>query len=166
MRKLLITCALVALAVPVAATAAKRAPNDGTLQVRNANAEMIKVVARGGLIGRCGQCVLTITDPVLGDGSGPIVFGFDSEVDLTGPRTRWVNRSPREDMRFRIIGGRYTAVIRGTDINLSVVGTGAVWMKGAPGFDGEYAFDGSDFASLPDILTRFELGSSKNANNG
>lgn len=165
MRKLLLICALIAVAAPAVAVAARRAPGDGTLQVREGTG-VIVVHARGGLIGRCGRCEVTIDDPVTGDGSGPIVFGADIWRAVSETSMKYVNRSSRDDMRFRIIGGRYKVIVKGSGIELSVVGRGVVFMQGL--FlsldDGEYRFDDEGFESLPDERTRFVLGGS-NANN-
>lgn len=160
MRKLLLFCALVAISAPAVALAGKRAPGDGTLQVRNGDG-IVFVQVRGAVLGRCSDCTLTIDDPIIGDGTGAIVFGEDFEKTrlLSETKTRYVNRSPRTDMRFRIIGGLSRVMVNGEGINLSVVGRGFAVLQAdftvpAPG---EYAVDGGDFSPLPLAKTRVPL---------
>lgn len=166
MRKLLLFCALVVISAPAAALAGKRAPGDGTFQVRNGDG-FVYVQVRGAVLGRCSNCTLTIDDPVVGDGTGAIVFGDDFERQLSDTKTRYVNRSPRTDMRFRIIGGLSRVSINGEGINLSVVGRGfgRVQADFTALDPGEYAVDGGEFTLLPLGKTEFKLGG-PNANSG
>lgn len=168
MRKLLLFCALVAISAPAVALAGKRAPGDGTLQVRNGDG-LVFVQVRGAVLGRCSDCTLTIDDPVLGDGTGAIVFGEDVEKTrfLTDTKTRYVNRSPRTDMRFRIIGGLSRVAVNGEGINLSVVGRGVARVQAdITAVDpGEYSVDGGEFTRLPLARALVALGT-PNANSG
>ena len=159
MRKLLLTCALIAIAVPAAAFAGKRAPGDGTLQVREGDG-VIFVQVRGSVIGRCSTCMVTIDDPVAGDGSGAIVYGDDSFRQVTDTTTRYVNKSARADMRFRIIGGLSRVTVVGEGITFSVVGRGFARLQADPFVvdAGDYALDGGDFAPLPIAKLRVPLG--------
>jgi hypothetical protein len=167
MRKLLLVCAVIAVAAPAGALAGKRAPGDGTLQVRGGDG-IVFVQVRGAVLGRCSDCTLTIDDPVVGDGTGAIVFGEDVEKTrlLTETKTRYVNRSPKTDLRFRIIGGLSKVTINGEGINLSVVGRGfgRVHADVTSPDPGEYAVDGGDFQPLPLARTTVQLGA--NANSG
>lgn len=159
MRKLLLFCALVAISAPAAALAGKRAPGDGTLQIRDGDG-FVFVHVRGAVLGRCTDCTLTIDDPVLGDGTGAIVFGADQTPrQLTDTKTRYVNKAPRTDMRFRIIGGLSRVTINGEGINLSVVGRGFAQVQAdVTAIDaGAYAVDGGDFSPLPLAKTRIQL---------
>lgn len=160
MRKLLLLSAVVAVTVPAVALAGNRAPGDGTLQVRNGDG-VVFVHVRGAVLGRCTDCSVTIDDPVLGDGTGAIVFGEDVEKTrfLTDTKTRYVNRSPKTDMRFRIIGGLSKVAVNGEGINLSVVGRGFALVQAdvTSGDSGEYAVDGGDFSPLPLAKTRVAL---------
>lgn len=167
MRKLLLLSALVAISVPAAALAGKRAPGDGTLQIRNGDG-FVYVQVRGAVLGRCSDCTLTIDDPVLGDGTGAIVFGDDFDRPLTDTKTRYVNRSARSDMRFRIIGGLSRVTISGEGINLSVVGRGfAAVQADVMALDpGDYAVDGGNFSPLPLAKTRVPLNNAAAANAG
>jgi len=167
MRKLLLTCALIALAAPAVALGYKQAPGDGTLQVRDGDG-VIFVQVRGALIGRCSDCIVTIDDPVATDGRGAIVSGFDNARELGDTTTRYVNKSPKTDMRFRIVGGLSRVTVNGHGVSLSVVGQGFATLKAnvmAPD-PGEYALDGGDFAPLPFLKQRVGLGGSANSNSG
>ena len=166
MRKLLLTCALIAVAAPAVALAGRTAPGDGTLQVRDGDG-LIFVQVRGALIGRCSDCVVTIDDPVT-DGRGPIVSGDDQSREIGETKTRYVNKSPKTDMRFRIVGGLTRVTVNGRGISLSVVGQGFATLKAniMAADPGEYALDGGDFAPLPFLKQRVALGSAPSTNSG
>jgi hypothetical protein len=155
MRRLLIPCALVALLVfPAAAAARPNAPGDGTLVVRNGSGT-INLVATGAVIGSCDHCSVTIVDPQAGDGSGPIVSGEESKVDLNDTKSRWSG----DGVRFRLIGGFFRLRVFGTGIDLSAVGRGQGTIRGAGTLnDGTYAVNGGDRRPLPDDLRTFWLG--------
>jgi len=155
MRKILYACLIAALALPAVSIAARRAPGDGTLSVKDARG-LVLVTARGGLIGRCAKrCEILIDDPVPGDGSGPVVFGDDFARQVSD--TAMIYRG--NDIRFRIIGGAYRVKVTGVGINLSAVGKGSFTLDGAgTGDDGSYAVDGGEYLPLPDERTRQPLG--------
>jgi hypothetical protein len=154
MRRLLIFAVLIALAVPATSGARARGPNDGTLSVRDGRGTIV-ISARGGVIGSFARGSVTISDPVDGDGSGPIVTGEDfPPIERNETTTTW--RGTR--VRFRIIGGAFRIVVRGRGINLSVVGKGNVTLNGAgTGDDGTYSINGEEYTSIPDFLFPFAL---------
>jgi hypothetical protein len=76
MRRAFFACTLVALAVPTATFASRAADGDGTLVVKNASG-VVNIAAKGSVIGSCDSCKIWIDDPKPGDGSGPIVTGFE-----------------------------------------------------------------------------------------
>jgi hypothetical protein len=154
MRRLLTFALLVALAVPATSAARTRGPNDGTLSVRDARA-VITIQARGGVIGSFARGSVTITDPVDGDGTGPIVTGDDwSREGRSETTTTWGGTR----VRFRIIGGAFRIVVRGRGINLSLVGKGNVTLKGADtGDDGTYSVNGSEYGPIPNFPFLFFL---------
>src|SRR2546421_2083429 len=135
MRRLLTFAMLVALALPAASAARGRGPSDGTLSVRDARGT-ISISARGGVIGSFAKGSVTITDPVDGDGTGPIVTGDEWSKDRSDTTTSWGGTK----VRFRIIGGAFRIVVRGRGINLSLVGRGNVTLIGAgTADDGTYS---------------------------
>jgi hypothetical protein len=87
-----------------------------------------------------------------------------------GPRTT-VYRG--QGLRFRMVGGRYRIVIRGTGIAVSAIGRGLVQLDGEPRFAGEptglYSInDGTDCSLEPTLCTplpeereSFELGAAE-----
>jgi hypothetical protein len=154
MRRLLIFAVLIALAVPATSGARARGPNDGTLSVRDGRGTIV-ISARGGVIGSFARGSVTISDPVDGDGSGPIVTGEDfPPIERNETTTTW--RGTR--VRFRIIGGAFRIVVRGRGINLSVVGKGNVTLNGAgTGDDGTYSINGEEYTPIPDFLFPFAL---------
>jgi hypothetical protein len=138
MRRLVVFTTLLALALPAAASAAVRAPGDGTLSVRDLDGS-IKVVAKGGVIGRCSQCVLVLdewkTDEIL-----PIVTGAKgTDTDDDGAKERFAGK----DLRWKVMGGSFMMIVRsGVDVDLSVVGKGrVVWIRGT---NGHYVLNGGD----------------------
>jgi hypothetical protein len=153
MRPLLTFALLVALAVPATSAARMSGPNDGTLSVRSARG-VITIQARGGVIGSIAQGRVTITDPVDGDGSGPIVTGDEWSIERSEMTTTWGGTR----VRFRIIGGAFRIVVRGRGINLSVVGNGRVTLNGAgTGDNGTYSVNDGAYLPIPDFLLPFPL---------
>jgi len=153
MRRVLFACALFALAVPAVTFAARRAEGDGTLVVRNASG-VVHVAARGSVIGSCDHCTIWIDDPTPGDGSGPIVSGFAGKRDLTETKSRWSG----SDIRFRLIGGFARTRVRGSGLDLYVVGKGSVTVQGWLMNVGTYAVDGGERRLLPFEPLSFQLG--------
>jgi len=154
MRRFLTFAMLLALAVPATSVAGGRGPNDGTLSVRDARGTII-LNARGGVIGSFVRGSVTISDPIDGDGTGPIVTGDDfPPIERSETTTTWRGTK----VRFRIIGGAFRIVIRGRGINLSLVGKGNVTLNGAgTGADGSYSINGSEYIAIPDFAFSFPL---------
>ena len=154
MRRLLTIALLIALAVPAGSAARERSPNDGTLSVRDARGTVVLNV-RGGVIGSFARGSVTITDPVDGDGTGPIVTGEDfPPIERSETTTTWRGTK----VRFRIIGGSFKVTIKGRGINLSLVGKGNVTLNGAgTGDDGTYSVNGGEYSLVPDFLFPFPL---------
>jgi hypothetical protein len=149
MRPLLTFAMLIALAIPAGSAARERSPNDGTLSVRDARGTII-LNARGGVIGSFARGSVTISDPVDGDGTGPIVTGDDfPPVERNETTTTWRGTK----VRFRIIGGAFRVTLKGRGINLSLVGKGNVTLNGAgTGDDGFYSVNGGEYSLVPDFL--------------
>lgn len=156
MRALLTFAVLVALALPAASLARDQGASDGTLSVRDGRGT-ITISGRGGVIGSFARGSVTISDPVEGDGTGPIVTGDDfPPVEKNDTTTTWRGTK----VRFRIIGGSFRIVVRARGINLSLVGTGKVTLDGAgTGDDGSYSVNGGDYLAIPGFSLPFQLSS-------
>ena len=156
MRRLLTFGLLVALALPAASAARTYGATDGTLSVQDARGT-ITISARGGVIGSFARGSVTISDPIDGDGTGPIVTGDDfPPVEKNDTTTTWRGTK----VRFRIIGGSFRIVVRGRGINLSLVGKGNVTLDGAGTVDdGSYSVNGAEYLPMPEFSLPFPLSS-------
>ena len=156
MRRLLTFGLLVALALPAASAARTYGATDGTLSVQDARGT-ITISARGGVIGSFARGSVTISDPIEGDGTGPIVTGDDfPPVEKNDTTTTWRGTK----VRFRIIGGSFRIVVRGRGINLSLVGKGNVTLDGAGIVDdGSYSVNGAEYLPMPEFSLPFPLSS-------
>jgi|SRR6476646_8335176 len=155
MRRLLTFAVLaLALALPAGAAARHNSANDGTLSVKDARG-VITIQGRGGVIGSYYKGSVTISDPIDGDGTGPIVTGDDfPPIDRDENTTTWRGTK----VRFRIIGGTFKVVVRGRGINLSFVGKANVILNGyGTDDDGSYATNGSDYNLIPAFALPFVL---------
>jgi hypothetical protein len=153
MGRLLTFAVLLALAVPATSAAHPRGANDGTLSVRDARGT-ITISGRGAVIGSFAQGRVTISDPVEGDGSGPIVTGDEWLKDRDATTTTWGGTR----VRFRIIGGAFRIFVKGRGINLSLVGRGTITLNGAgTGDDGTYSVNGEPYSPIPDFPFPFVL---------
>ncbi|MDP9303773.1 MAG: hypothetical protein M3O92_04620 [Actinomycetota bacterium] len=156
MRRLLTFGMLAALALPAASAARTHSATDGTLSVQDARGT-ITISARGGVIGSFARGSVTISDPIDGDGTGPIVSGDDfPPIERNDTTTTWRGTK----VRFRIIGGSFRIVVKGRGINLSLVGKGNVTVDGAgTGDDGSYSVNGGEYLAVPEFLFAFPLSS-------
>jgi hypothetical protein len=154
MRRVLFACALFTLAVPAVGLASRAAKGDGTLVVKNGSG-VVNVAATGTVIGSCDKCTIWIDDPEPGDGSGPIVTGFEGKrADITDTKSRWDGN----DVRFRLIGGFARTRVRGSGIELYVVGQGSITVRGFLNNVGTFAVDGGERRALPFEPLTFQLG--------
>src|SRR5919202_4651202 len=148
MRRLLpFTVLALALALPVGADARPSGASDGTLSVKDARG-IVTIQGRGGVIGSYTRGSVTISDPIDGDGTGPIVTGGDfPPIERNDTTTTWRGTK----VRFRIIGGTFKIVVRGRGINLSFVGKGNNVILNGAGTedDGSYSVNGSDYNPIP-----------------
>jgi hypothetical protein len=156
MRALLTFAMLAALTLPAASAAHNQGATDGTLSVVDARGT-ITISGRGGVIGSFARGSVTISDPVEGDGTGPIVTGDDfPPVEKNDTTTTWRGTK----VRFRIIGGSFRIVVRARGINLSLVGTGRVKLDGAgTEDDGSYSVNGGEYLPVPWFSLPFQLSS-------
>jgi hypothetical protein len=155
MRALLTFAVLVALALPAASAARTQGASDGTLSVRDGRGT-ITISGRGGVIGSFARGSVRISDPIDGDGTGPIVTGDEWSNERDATTTTWGGTK----VRFRIIGGFFRIVVRGRGINLSLVGKGNVTLDGAGTVDdGSYSVNGGEYLAMPEFPLPFPLSS-------
>lgn len=162
MRRVLVSLAVLALAIPGEALAFKRAQGDATLSLARARG-VVLIVARGALIGRCDACTIVATEPNVGDGVVPVVRGATRERIVNAATTAYTGT----ELNFLVLGGRYRLRVSGTGIDISAAGRGSVLLAGeGPPDDGLYSLSGadcstsrSDCQSLPDTATRYLFGS-------
>ena len=160
----LIACSLAASAL-LATTASAAEPTSGTLSVERGRGSVV-VDLKGSALGRLTTGTLRVTDQTPNDRYAPLVVGKKVTQERLGPRTV-VYRGT--GLRFRMLGGGYRMVIRGSGIALSAVGRGVVTLDGDPRFAGDdagvYSLDGVDCSvepqncvALPTDPQRFTLG--------
>jgi hypothetical protein len=165
MRKLNLLACSVAVTAAVASSAGAAEPNAGQLSVENGKG-VVRLDLRGSVLGRLASGRLRVTDHTPNDRFAPLVFGSKVIPERVGPRTV-VYRG--QGLRFRMVGGGYLIVVRGTGIAISAVGRGVVTLDGdrlvAQEDAGIYSFDGTDClvepercTPLPDDPERFQLG--------
>ena len=156
--------ALLGLAVPAAALAATTAAGDGTLVVQNGQAPdsgpdkapVVRLTITGSVIGQVNGQARIIIDQTA-KSPLPEVTGADYSKDSTVSDTAkvWYSNAGG-GFKFRAVGGTYTIVIFGSDVNLVAVGTGKVQLAGTPDAgktDGKYSLNGDPWKSLPGTPT-------------
>jgi hypothetical protein len=156
-RRIFIICGLISLlALPAGAVAAARAAGDGTLDVKNGDGS-VQIKAKGGVIGRFTAGALWVRDPNPGDSIEEAVTGADSKAELN----EFVTIYTGKNVRFRFLGGNFKVIVKGTDIDLSAVGKGKVWLQAFTTSDsGTYSFNDKAPLPLPVFQQEFDLGSS------
>lgn len=171
MRRILLSCALLAvLALPAAAAARAHAQaRPGFLVVRNAVGDggvngraVVTVVVHGFVLGSVKPDAEAQVDiyqlPSRGDQGAPTAAG----PDVQRTTVRWSRFTGHEfsgsGFRFRAMGGYYRVVVRGSGVYLFAGGHGNVRLRGSSfdrRADGTYSVDGAAFRSLPtQMLTR------------
>ena len=153
MRKLvLLLCTLAALAA-IASAARAAEPTAGTLSVDRGKG-VVMVDLRGSLLGRLVTGSLRVTDLTPNDRYSALVAGRKVTQERLGPRTV-IYRG--QGLRFRMLGGGYRVVARGSGISVSAVGRGVVMLDAEPKFLGDetgvYSFDGVDCSLEPTLCT-------------
>jgi hypothetical protein len=140
-------------------------PENGTLSVERGKGVVV-LELRGSILGRLGSGTLTVTDLTPRDRYTATVVARKMKEVRAGPRT---TRYRGQGVRFRMLGGGYRIVVRGTGIALSAVGRGFVVIDGDRKTilddAGVYSLDGVDCSlepescvPLPDEPERFALG--------
>ena len=161
----LISCALVAAGSILVGLAGAAEPTVGVLSVVQGKG-VVMIDVRGNVLGRLTNGTLRVTDVTPGDRYGAYVVGRKLTQTRLGPRSVLYRG---QGLRFRMLGGGYRVVIRGTGIDVEAVGRGIVTLDGEPRVPGEdvgvYSLDGADCevepqrcAPLPTEPERFVLG--------
>ena len=156
MRRLTVFLGMIALAVPAASVAARLAPGDGTLGVRNGDGIVRLNDFKGAILGRIDRGTLVIVDPKNGDCEAQLVWEADDqwsrERKLGEDKVLECVYTARTAMRFRVVGGTNTLRLNGYGIALAVVGRGTAYLQGVKDRnpDGFYSANGSPWKSLPD----------------
>jgi hypothetical protein len=148
MRKLVaLVCAFTALAASTIAGAAE--PTAGTLSVERGKG-VVMIDLKGSVVGRITTGSLRVTDHTPNDRYAAVVFGRKLTQERLGPRTVLYRG---QGLRFRMLGGGYRMVARGSGITVSAVGRGFVVLDGDPRFPeddaGVYSLDGTDCSVEP-----------------
>lgn len=149
--------AALAAAALAAAAFASQPRTDGTLSVRDGRAT-IQLGMKGSLIGRLTRGQLVVTESSAGTAT-VVVRGAERERDVGG-KTVYSG----SNIRFRIADDkRFTVKLAGKGLNFSAVGRGNGWIDGYGDpddgvfFDGSYSLNDTDYPTLPNERTRFEL---------
>jgi hypothetical protein len=148
MRKLvLLVCSFIVLAAASLAWAAE--PTSGTLSVERGRG-VVMIDLRGSVLGRLTSGTLRVTDQTPNDRFSPLVAGKKLTWERIGPRTVLYRG---QGLRFRLVGGGYRMVARGTGITVSAVGRGNAMLDAEPRWPGDdvgiYSRDGADCSTEP-----------------
>ena len=166
MRKLVFSICSVAVAAVLAGVAGAVEPDAGMLSVEGGKGVVVLELRSSVVLGVLGSGSIVVVDRTPRDRYVAIVTGRKLVQQRLGP-TRVLYRG--QGLRYRMLGGGYRIVIRGTGIALSAVGRGVVSLEGERRFPGDdagvYSVDGVDCAvepatctPLPDEPVRFRLG--------
>ncbi|HEY4236961.1 MAG TPA: hypothetical protein VGM45_06455 [Gaiellaceae bacterium] len=173
MRRILVSCAVLAvLALPAAASARARGDaGPGYLVVSKAvgdggvhGAPIVTLIVKGFVLGRVSQeaQVQIVQLPSVGGQGAPLVVGTDVSSSTIKYRGRFSGRAySGSKFRFRAIGGLYRVVVRGSGVYLFAGGHGHVTLRGSRVFqraDGRYAVDGGAWHSLPKTPVTRKIG--------
>jgi hypothetical protein len=160
MRRLVVLCTLLVLALPVSAGASTRAVGDGTLSIRDlvgvptGVSLSVRVTQQAGLIGRCDQCTFRLDDLRPNDTSTPLVTGAETRRDDDGDGE--AEFFSGRDVRWKVVGGGYVLKVRqGRDIDLSIVGKARVRLRGT---EGAYSLNDGPEKPVPPEFAIFWLG--------
>ena len=152
MRKLILVLCTFAL-VGAASAAQAAEPTAGTLSVEHGRG-VVMVDLRGSLLGRLVVGSLRVTDHTPNDRYAALVVGRKVTQERLGPKTVLYRG---QGLRFRMLGGGYRVVVRGSGISVSAVGRGVVTLDAEPRFAGDdsgvYSLDGVDCSLEPTLCT-------------
>ena len=158
MRKLLVLCALTALVLGDLRRRGQSRPTAGTLSVERGKG-VVMIELRGSVLGRLSNGTLRVTDQTPNDRYAAVVVGRKLTQERIGPRTILYRG---QGLRFRMLGGGYRMVARGSGITVSAVGRGIVVLDAEPKYFGDdtgvYSLDGVDCSVEPLTLHAAAVG--------
>lgn len=166
MRTLISLGCLATVSAVLAGVAAGADPDVGTLSVERGKG-IVTIEVRGSVLGRLANGAITVTDRTPGDPYLANITGRRIVVQRKlGPSKVYIRG---QGLRFRMVGGSFRIVIRGSGISVSAVGRGNVTLDGEPRFldddVGVYSVDGTDCSieplscvPVPDEPIRLKLG--------
>ena len=165
MRRILVILVCSLAAVP-AALAGSNAAGDGVLELKAVYGKVTigkpLQPARGLLWGQMDAGKLTVEDPVLGDGR-ILVTGYESKtynpatIDGTPAQTVYSGAN----MHFRVTGGKYRLIFRGSGIDLTAIGAGVATLNASENAidAGYYAVDSGEWLPAPlDVVKNVPFG--------
>jgi hypothetical protein len=175
MRRILVSCGLLALlALPAAAAArtpasakpgylvVRRGLNDRGVNGRPA----VTAVVKGFVLGRISQEARVDVYHLPSGGVQARVKG----TDVSTSAVRWHGANgfrltgkeySGSNLRFRVTGGPFRLVVRGAGIYLFAGGTGAVWLRGSSVYtkaDGKYWLNNGTGRSMPTTRLKLKIG--------
>jgi hypothetical protein len=154
-RRILVILVCSLAAVP-AALAGSAASGDGVLELKALYGKVTigkpLQPARGLLWGQMDSGKLTIQDPIVGDGR-ILVSGWDSRVvspatiDGTPAQTTYTGTN----IHFRVTGGKYRLIFKGSGIDLTAIGAGVAYLNASENAldAGYFAVDDDDWTPAP-----------------
>jgi hypothetical protein len=153
MRNLVLSLCALAAFVGASSIAGAAEPAVGTLSVERARGVVV-IDLRGSLLGRLNSGTLRVTDLTPNDRYVQLVTGRKVTWERVGPKAVLYRG---QGLRFRMLGGGYRVVARGSGIAVSAVGRGSVTLDAEPRFSGDdpgvYSLDGVDCSIEPELCT-------------
>lgn len=160
MRRLFLTL-LAVLAVAPAAYAAVGAVGDGVLELDSVSGTVVigtlAQPAKGALWGQMDGGSLRVYDPVAGDGQ-VLVSGYEKKTTSTDFPGQTIYSGT--NLHFRVTGGKYRLVLKGSGIDVTAVGVGVAQLTGYAVADtqGEYALNGGKWLPIPLVTRTVQFG--------
>jgi hypothetical protein len=160
MRRLVVTLLAFLVVVP-AAYAASGAVGDGVLELDSVSGTVligtVAQPAKGALWGQMDKGMLRVYDPVAGDGQ-VLVSGYEKKTtSIDYPLQTTYSGT---NLHFRVTGGKYKLVLRGSGIDLTAVGVGTAQLTGDIVADdqGDYALNGGKWLPIPLVTRTVQFG--------
>jgi hypothetical protein len=155
MRRLCLTLLCGLVAVP-AALGAVHATGDGVLELKGAAGVAVLNTTRGTVWGQVAKGRLVVTDPLSGDGAVYVSGAEKVSPGVTDNVTVYAGTN----LHFRVTGGRARLWFKGSGIDLTAVGIGAVQLTGDAfaSDQGDFALDSGKWNPVPVTTTTFRFG--------